>query len=134
MPSSQKSSKAQFFVLSAIIIVTAAYSLSRAYFMKKLPVENLVSDELFIVQNLNIIYNRTANVSKDCLMFKYNVEEVSQFLQNELEKMGYDVNITTIPVRICSSGQSEMIVDFKLRSSLLEIEKNMTVRWPSTYP
>ncbi|MCD6482665.1 MAG: hypothetical protein J7K83_00115 [Candidatus Aenigmarchaeota archaeon] len=134
MPSLQKSSKAQFFVLSAIIIVTAAYSLSRAYFMKKLPAENLVSDELFIVQNLNIIYNRTANISKDCLMFKYNVEDVSQFLQNELEKMGYDVNITTTPVRICASGQSEMIVDFKLRSSLLEVEKNITVRWPSTYP
>ena len=102
--------------------------------MKKLPVENLVSDELFIVQNLNIIYNRTANISKDCLMFKYNVEEVSQFLQNELEKMGYDVNITTIPVKICNAGQSEIIVNFKLRSSLLEVEKNITVRWPSTYP
>lgn len=135
MHNTQKSNKkAQFFVLSAIIIVTAAYSLSRIYFTKKLPLENLVSDELFIIQNLDRFYNRTANISKDCLEFKYNIEDASLFLEEKLEEMGYSTNITTKPEMICVGGKSKMLIDFKLKSSRLEVEKNIEVSWPTPYP
>jgi hypothetical protein len=129
-----KSRKAQFFILSAFVIVTVIYFISR--WIEPYTVIDTSSvvlmEEPFIFNNIKEKAFVAVNESKSCEDLKYNLEEYKYFVESYALAKGYnlDFNYTSSP---CYDEPPffPVIIEVKmlLKSSTKDLRSNFTLQW-----
>ncbi len=95
------SRKAQFFVLSAVAIVTIIFFVSRWLEPYTIPDTSFValSDESFVFDNIVEKFKETVKTSKTCEDLKYNLDEFKNFAERFASEKNYilDIHYTISP-------------------------------------
>lgn len=102
---SLSSKKAQFFIMSAVVIVMFAFLISRMTEPTSIPDTSSVAimDEPFIFNNIVEKARETVEKSKDCEDLKFSLEEYKTFAEeyvqskNYLLTFNYTLNLTNCP-------------------------------------
>lgn len=105
MPNLLSSRKAQFFILSAVVIIMFAFLISQMVEPASIPDTSSIAimDESFIFNNIVEKARETVEKSKDCEDLKFSLEEYKTFAEefvqskNYLLNFNYTLNLTSCP-------------------------------------
>ena len=88
-----KSKKAEFFIISAVVIVMFAFFISRMTEPASIPDTSSVAvmEEPFIFNNIVEKARETVEKAKSCDELKFNLEEFKIFSENFVGKKGYSL-------------------------------------------
>ncbi len=115
---SSNSSKAQFFVLSAFIIVSILYLVSR--WMEPYTIIDtstiVLMDEPFIFNNIVEKAKETVETSKDCTDLTYNIEEYSNFVSEFSSGKNMKIDFS-YDIQSCTAGSATVDFILELRST-----------------
>lgn len=129
-----RSKKAQFFVLSAFVIVTIIFFMSQWIEPYTIIDTSSVAlmDEMFIFNNIKEKAIYTIRQSKDCDELNYNLAEYRYFVEEHILKKGYNLNMN-YTIAPCPKIDSPTVVAFKvaLISSSSVLQSNFTLGWPA---
>jgi len=130
MHSLLKSRKAQFYILSAVAIISVLYFLSRWLEPTSMVDTSSVAllDEPFVFNNIKEKAMEVVKVSKDCEELQFNLEEYKQFAENYALEKSYLLELFyTYPS--CIPG-TDVNFKMKLISTRATIASNFSVTWP----
>lgn len=125
------SSKAQFFILSTLIIVISLFFLSR-WIEPFLIIDIsriILKEEVFVFNNLKEKSLEVVKISKSCEELKFNLEEFKIFAEKFCAEKGFSLEFNytfsceTLPVFITFS--------MNLTSEEMRLEAEYSATWPS---
>lgn len=134
MRSLSSSRKAQFFVLSTLIIVVLMYLMGRWISSSTVPDASAVAVNAapFIFNNIVEKTQQTVKASGDCQTLTYNIQEYSAFVKNFAAGNGYNLYYNYNINPSCSIGAGSRTVTFNISLSTASafLSKNITMAWP----
>jgi len=126
-----KSKKAEFFIISAVVIVMFAFLISRMTEPASIPDTSSVAvmEEPFIFNNIVEKARETVEKAKSCDELKFNLEEFKIFSEDFVGKKGYSLlfNYTIVNYTIDDSNCDAATVNFKyiiLQSPRITLSKS----------
>jgi len=130
-----KSRKAQFFILSAVAIVTIIFFVSR--WLEPYTIVDTSSialkDEFYIFDNIVEKIKETVRTSKDCEELKYNLDEYKNFVDNFAAEKNYKMDFYyTISPCYNEPPSFNAVVEVKisLESSNIKLTSSFSVTMP----
>ena len=106
--------KAQFYVLTAVFLVSLFFLFSSLFSIKELSPQKIVKEEFLFVRNLEIEFEKIKKYSKDCEDFRYNVEEFINFLRKESKKIGLHVYVYPKLVKLCKMEDGNNVTEYNI--------------------
>lgn len=93
MPSLLKSRKAEFFIISAVVIIMFAFLVSRMTEPANIPDTSSVAimEEPFIFNNIVEKARETVEKAKNCYELKFDLEEFKLFAEDFVQRKGYSL-------------------------------------------
>ena len=129
--------KGQFFILTAFAILTALFILSK-YLQPSEIIDIsrvILSDEVFIFNNIKEKAIEVVNISKSCEELKFNLEEYKIFAEKFASKHGKLLLFSYQLTSPCESNGVDVptTINFNLTliSPFVQINSNFSVPWPS---
>lgn len=139
MHSLSKSSKGQFFILSAVVIISAVFLISGLFEPSKIiDTSSVVLDEApFIFENIKEKATATISGSKTCDDARFNLEEYKKFVEIYSLSKGYFLffNYTATPCFISEDYPFPVFfakITQTLKIADIFLEANYTLSWPSS--
>jgi len=124
-----KSSKAQFFVLSAFAIVTILFFLSQ--WIEPYTIIDTSSiplkEEFFIYNNIKEKAVETVKISKDCEDLMYNLGEYKIFTESFASIKNLNLNVNYYNKTVCQDDKLDTYFVITLKSSSTYIESSFFV-------
>jgi len=138
-----KSKKGQFFVLSAFVIVTILYFISR--WMEPYTIidtsQVALIEEPFIFNNIKEKVEYAILGSKNCVELNYNLEEYKFFVESYAYEKGYDADlnytIANCPEEIVPAPPTSptvVVFNLTLKSPLVFMVSEFSCGWPAGCP
>ena len=126
-----KSWKGQFFVLSAVAVVTILFFISR--WIEPLRATDtssvVLSDEAYVFDNVKEKATNAVKGSENCDELGYNVQEYKNFVERYGLDKGYRITLDySIPS--CTTT-ANVNFHMKLHSDKIDAASDFTVTWPA---
>jgi len=130
------SRKAQFFILSAIFIVSLAFYLSQWIEPGTIidVSEVVIGDEVFIFNNLVEKAQRVVRISKTLEELRYNLDEYANFVESFALARGYDfyfLHDVLQPPQAPGPPTALAFICLRLTTPRLKLETTQFLKWPS---
>lgn len=125
-----KSRKGQFFILSAVAVVTILFFISR--WIEPLRATDtssvVLSDEAYVFDNVKEKATNAVKGSEDCDELGYNVQEYKNFIERYGLDKGYKITLDySIP---SCTNTATVSFHLKLHSDKVDAASDFTVTWP----
>ncbi len=129
MLNSSKFRKAQFFIISAVVIIMFAFLISRMTEPASIPDTSSVAimEEPFIFNNIVEKARETVEKAKSCEDLKFNLEEYKLFVEDFVQIKGYSLLLNyTIDYSNCPFMASVNFNYIILQSPKITLTKSFT--------
>ncbi|MBI2545105.1 MAG: hypothetical protein HYW22_00700 [Candidatus Aenigmarchaeota archaeon] len=125
-----KSRKGQFFILSAVAVVTILFFVSR--WIEPLRVTDtssvVLSDEAYVFDNINEKTTNAVKGSENCDELDFNVQEYKNFVERYGLDRGYKITLDySIP---SCTATATVIFHLKLHSDKVDAASDFSIVWP----
>lgn len=129
----KKVKKGQFFVLSAVAIVTILFFVSR-WIGPTTQIDtstNALSEELFTFDNIKEKTTSVVKNSESCDDLNYNLQEYKNFIDNFAREKNYKIGFT-YTITPCSEELGGAVAGFSLRiiSDKVDARGTFDISWP----
>lgn len=134
MRSLLKSKKAQFFVLSALVIVSIIYFVSK--WVEPYTIIDtssiVLSEEIFVFNNIKEKSMTTVKISRNCNDLRYSLEEFEYFVKDYSNRKNYKIDFDYAISPCYDEPPLRPVIvkaDLRLKSPTVEIYANYSVGW-----